>query len=509
MIQRKNVYTAHVGEYIKGASKNIWPTTANPKQLSMGLFACAFTLLLVLSGCATPSSDDDDFGLILDKIKAKTAEAEQNRKDNNDYGINTINVERSTDDNGLLTTINVSHAKTARVVKKLCAQARVACKLDGVKLTGHTTLTLTQTTFDDALNQVLAPLNLAFSRKRPDLIWIYGNSASIPGEVLSPSFSVVSTAEGTNNQEVVVRHTLESISSTEAMPILNQLYPEDPDTGLRMIRYAEVMESNEIILAGPAQEINKASRLLQHLDVRPRHVFIEAMVIQFKSESLLNLGSRIVDSAKNAFSDINIDFADLTGDTISFTRTGGANNVEVLSVVLNLLLENEDAHIITRPYLTTLSGKTANLAMAEDRYVVSTSPSGDEITLNPISGGVTMAITPVATGGGKIHLDIEVNQSQFISTIENIEQRLSRNSVNNSTIVRDGETVIIGGLMLQSTSRNVAGIPGLRNIFPFSFLFGHRDNDEESNQALIFVTPHLWEPGTEEPVNALGIVSSK
>ena len=115
-----------------------------------------------------------------------------------------------------------------------------------------------------------------------------------------------------------------------------------------------------------------------------------------------------------------------------------------------------------------------------------------------------MDITPTVVLDGSIRLRIAITESQFIPSLENVEQRRSRNSVSTVTQVGDGETVIIGGLMLNRRGESKAGIPFLRDVPPFSWVFGHEDYSHTDSQVLIYVTPHIWEPGLDLPLDASG-----
>ena len=108
------------------------------------------------------------------------------------------------------------------------------------------------------------------------------------------------------------------------------------------------------------------------------------------------------------------------------------------TAVLNILVQDEDARVISRPYLATTSGTSAHLEITEDRFVVVQAPGGIDVTLEKISSGIILEILPVITKDGRISLDIEIDQSQFIPTLENVEQRRSRNSISTSTTVKEG-----------------------------------------------------------------------
>lgn len=243
-----------------------------------------------------------------------------------------------------------------------------------------------------------------------------------------------------------------------------------------------------------------ASRLLDRLDADPGHVLLEALVVEFNEQSFLDIGARIAEGSSGHLSDIFLDVANLVGETISFTRVADAAASTGFTAILNLLIQKEEARVISRPWLATLSGSPAQLEIAEDRYVVTEIPGGFEVNLEQISSGVTLDITPTVVLDGTIRLRIAITESQFIPSLENVEQRRSRNSVSTVTQVGDGETVIIGGLMLNRRGESKAGIPGLRDVPPFSWVFGHEDYSHTDSQVLVYVTPHLWEPGLNLPL---------
>jgi type II secretory pathway component GspD/PulD (secretin) len=278
------------------------------------------------------------------------------------------------------------------------------------------------------------------------------------------------------------------------------MYPVDEESGRREVAFAARPQTNSIYLAGPRAAVAEASRLLDRIDSDPGHVLLEALVVEFNVQSFLDIGSRIADGSSGSLTDIFFDVANLVGDTISFTRVADAAGSTSFTAILNLLIQKEEARVISRPWLATLSGSPAQLEIAEDRYVVTEIPGGFEVSLDQISSGVALDITPTVILDGTIRLRLAITESQFIPSLENVEQRRSRNSVATVTHVGDGETVIIGGLMLNRRGQSKAGIPFLRDIFPLSLIFGHEDYSHTDTQVLVYVTPHLWEPGLQLPL---------
>ncbi|MCP3675260.1 MAG: type II and III secretion system protein, partial [Gammaproteobacteria bacterium] len=240
--------------------------------------------------------------------------------------------------------------------------------------------------------------------------------------------------------------------------------------------------------------------LLNDIDIDSGHVLLEALVVEFNVGSFIDMGTQIGAGASGKFSDFFLDVANLAGNTVSFTRVADAVNTTSFTAMLNLLIEDEEARVISRPYLSTVSGSSAHLEVAEDRFVVVQAPTGLSVTVQEISSGIILDILPIVTRDNVIMLDIGVNESEFIPTLGNIEQRRSRNTIKTSAHVNDGETVIIGGLMLRTNAHSNAGVPGVRDVPIMRNLFYHNEDYIKQTQVMIFVTPHQWRPGLDLPL---------
>jgi type II secretory pathway component GspD/PulD (secretin) len=70
--------------------------------------------------------------------------------------------------------------------------------------------------------------------------------------------------------------------------------------------------------------------------------------------------------------------------------------------------------------------------------------------------------------------------------------------------IASGETLVIGGLMAEQSSRSIAGVPGVRSIPGLGALFGERKDSDTERQLLVYITPYVWEPGMATPNDAAG-----
>ncbi len=268
------------------------------------------------------------------------------------------------------------------------------------------------------------------------------------------------------------------------------------------LSFAALHSENAILLTGPSADVSNALDLLDAIDTDTGHIMIEAMVLEFSASELMDIGTRINNGASGEFSNINIDWASLIGETISFTNLAGAANTRTFRAAISLLLLNNDARIVARPYLAAISGMPAKIDVAEDRYVTTFTENTGEITLEPVTSGVTMTMKPFLLPDEQIRMDLEVSVSQFVPTLGNVALARSRSDASSTMRIGSGETLVIGGLMAEQSSRSIAGVPGARSVPGLGFLFGEKQHSQQERRLLIYITPYLWEPGMDTPLDS-------
>jgi MSHA biogenesis protein MshL len=183
-------------------------------------------------------------------------------------------------------------------------------------------------------------------------------------------------------------------------------------------------------------------------------------------------------------------------------RAGYGN--ENTKIILTALSEQGDVRVISQPRLRTLNNQTAIMKVGTDvpfwtSYTITDSTGGSQTTVSgdeptTITVGTVLALTPQISTDGWISIDI----SPAISSLVEILPSPSGNSSGPvldikqaSTIVRlrDGETIVIGGLIQNSTVKSRRKIPILGDIPLLGKLFtGHFDTSEKK-ELVIFLTP--------------------
>lgn len=204
--------------------------------------------------------------------------------------------------------------------------------------------------------------------------------------------------------------------------------------------------------------------------------------------------------------------APITSATSAF---GGVNtfvlNTQDFNAFIELLKTQGDVQVLSSPRVSTLNNQKAVIKVGNDEYFITDLESTNtstaagttvtpDVTLTPFFSGIALDVTPqVSENEVVLHIhpmvtEVITQNKQF--TLNNSTQiiPLAFSSVRETdTIVRarDGQVIVIGGLMSDRSERNNAGLPGLSNIPGVGELFKHRNNKSRKTELVILLRPIL------------------
>lgn len=257
--------------------------------------------------------------------------------------------------------------------------------------------------------------------------------------------------------------------------------------------------NNGLILTGQAAAVSHIGAVAKAFDSDADHILVEALIVEFNLERIKEIGSELNEGQAGEFSNIFYNLISDTGGALAFNFDSSAEATGTsFGLALEFLIESSAAHVLSRPFLSTISGETAVLEITEDRFVETILL--DEAELNEVTSGVVINVTPTVLRGGVISLDYEISESRFAATQDELDLRRSRNSVNSSAIVQNGKTIVIGGLSLKTRARTDAGVPYASKIPLLGSLVSHEANRQQDTEVMMFLTPRIWTPGMDVPV---------
>jgi MSHA biogenesis protein MshL len=180
-----------------------------------------------------------------------------------------------------------------------------------------------------------------------------------------------------------------------------------------------------------------------------------------------------------------------------------------ISGVLDALKQQGTLKVVSRPRLRTLNNQPAVVRVGEDLPVferqVTQSPGTPPVittsdTVETITVGTVLSITPQIASDGLITLDISPAVSRLVSTQISPDGTVSApvidiRQASSLVRVRDGVTVVMGGLVQDSKNTTRNSIPILGDIPLVGRLFSGNYTDKERTELVFFVTPHVVRDG--------------
>jgi type II secretory pathway component GspD/PulD (secretin) len=264
-----------------------------------------------------------------------------------------------------------------------------------------------------------------------------------------------------------------------------------------------------LIRAAPADwDVIRAA--IEQLDLRPLQVMIEVLIAEVSRNSELSVGMSGRGSNENAGRPINGIFGQADsvvsgGVVFRIFRLGGLD----LDVTLNALASSGDVRILSRPLLMAQNNREARMLVGDQvpfLQVVRTLPTSDAVRDQVVQYrdvGTSLSITPTINPDGYVSLQV----TQEVSTITgqsapplNAPQIGTREAATH-LFVRDGQTVVIGGLIATERGRTRGGVPFLKDIPFLGWIFGSSGSRSRNTELFLFLTPHIIY--TDEDVDAL------
>lgn len=253
----------------------------------------------------------------------------------------------------------------------------------------------------------------------------------------------------------------------------------------------------------------------------PSQIRLEAQIIEINSDYTKNLGiqywsqtpgsnSSSGSSSGNSNSGITVGTAGLFygGEDFSSTRKHGGwlgSHVANVNVTLQALINEGKARILSRPSITTMSGKTANILIG-GRIPIPVSDGNGNVSIDWHEYGVKLNIEPVVDSEDKItskvHAEVStLDYSHGVKidsfSVPGIATREAESEVN----VRSGMTMAIGGLINSEDAKIVSKIPLLGDLPIIGRFFRHTSNTRDKREVIILITPTLVADDTPAPMS--------
>ncbi|MGH7860334.1 MAG: type IV pilus secretin PilQ, partial [Candidatus Binatia bacterium] len=193
---------------------------------------------------------------------------------------------------------------------------------------------------------------------------------------------------------------------------------------------------------------------------------------------------------------------------------GSIDGSKALNARLTALERDGKAKIISRPKVVTLNNLPAKIEairifrvrLPSTGTVISTGAGGvagsAQTATEQIRAGITLDVKPQVSADGFILLEINVKSStaDFTQQVDNIPAEVSREARTN-VLIKDGETVVLGGVFRNTEDDQESGIPYFRRIPGLGWLFKRMFRNRQREELLVFITPRIVKTGGAQFTN--------
>lgn len=227
--------------------------------------------------------------------------------------------------------------------------------------------------------------------------------------------------------------------------------------------------TNAIVVYDAEEVLLWLESLIEEIDIPAKQVYIEATILNASAQFSKELGLRF---SVNEFS-----IANFPKDI-------------PLNVAIAAAQENHQTTVIANPKLLTINLQEAHIKQGKQLAYQETSASG-ATSLTFQEAALELKVTPMITPENDILLDLLVKQDVIGSTAINGQPTIDTKSIQAKIRVKDGETIVLGGIYSQTDNTQSREVPGLSKIPMIGKLFQEKRDSDDQDELLIFVTPRV------------------
>jgi type IV pilus assembly protein PilQ len=384
----------------------------------------------------------------------------------------------------------------------------------GADVTGPVTVHLDRVPFDQAFQTVLTLKGLVALQVGPRIIRVVSSTGLSMEQSQATTFTKVFILKYANAGDV--KTPLDAIRSA---------------AGRKGVSSVD-SKNNALIITDTIQGLKEVEELIPTLDRKPQQVDIEAKVVEVTLDNDTKLGVSWAFAHGNGGQNFIGATTAATGSSAGGTgATNGGNTLSVngpasggtgldfagalgtlaqssltflhaeqaymLSAQLTALAIRNKVKILSTPHIVAMNNTDANINVVNQLPYQTVTQSGSGLATQSVSfveAGVKLTVRPTVNADRRITLKVKPEVSNpnpggpaFAGAPPSINTR----NADTTVLLRDGETIAIGGLITEQLTKDVTGIPILMNIPIIGYLFKGKEDRIQRTELIVFLTPKI------------------
>jgi general secretion pathway protein D len=263
--------------------------------------------------------------------------------------------------------------------------------------------------------------------------------------------------------------------------------------------------NNAVVIKAMPKDYAIISSVLEKLDVVPRQVLIDVLILEVTLKDELSYGVEwwLKDLKTNIRGDVTGQ-AVLWDDSLqlSWIQPGFSfvlADSESLRSIIRLVASKTDTNILSAPNILAVDNKESSIEITQDIPTVTSSTQSTEglATTQNIqyrSAGIILKVTPTINESGLVRLEVSQEVSQVLpqTTTKGIDSpTFQTRKATTNLVAEDGHIILIGGLMETQKDKSHRGIPLLKDLPILGYFFGSHGYNNIRRELLFAITPHV------------------
>jgi general secretion pathway protein D len=303
-----------------------------------------------------------------------------------------------------------------------------------------------------------------------------------------------------NRRNGVANNSLDSVELVDGNTVVTSTSTSTVVSADLSVKIVADEATNSLLIRSTARDYRQLLTTINQLDAVPLQVMINAVIAQITLSEATKFGvdwSRIAaDSAVDPIStNASTSFVPQLGGLL-FTKSfiDGASQVDA---TLEAIAINNDVQLLARPSLTVANNQEGDIQIGSQVPV----EQGQSIGTGGIATtniqyrdtGIVLSITPQINNEGIVNLIIrqELSSVDGGATGVNNNPVFNNQEINTTVVVRNGENVVLGGLIQTDTENLNTGVPGLNRLPVLGRLFSYQQETVERRELFIVLRPEI------------------
>ncbi|MEL7530266.1 MAG: hypothetical protein AAFN10_03110 [Bacteroidota bacterium] len=290
--------------------------------------------------------------------------------------------------------------------------------------------------------------------------------------------------------------------------------PSIVKTQLGGVEIVEYPELNRIILKGPTTEVQEIAWFLREIDQPVPMVKVEMLVLEVNQDRLLSTSvkagrkqaSDTLSLLETLIPNLNLNAG---GEQINslLEQVPALSNLGILSSEFYLKIraqeERGNLKVEMQPVLSMLNGRSASLVVGQTQYyLLETQTSANGAVNNftqftqrfeRIDANIKLSIRPYISEDEMVTLEVMPNFTSPVGSLDaEVPPTIATRRFDSTIRVKNGETVILGGLSEERSNESTSGLPFLSRIPVLKYIFGSVNKGKTKTSMLIYLTPTIY-----------------